>query len=489
MSALWNSVSGVGFEDPELLVRIQRGGCASVMAVDSISFGRFASESLAWEKWSSFSHNRYMEEVEKYSVPGSVAQKKAYFEAYYKRKRSQIAAESVDTEGAQSGPDDNVENCDSECRTRGGWHIQDSENASVHKAEHAQGSLVKVDISEGGNQSVSCNELKEATVVGVDGEVANGEKGDDIAASKTSPEESENQPADMELQISGKVPLKESYDFNKDKPVADPPKKKSPNASPQRPQINGIVGRPKKTNASPARPSQSPVALSKKENDAIRNGNCFASCTPNIRNKATPRNKKIGTEVPSVRDKTTPSKRLDMSLSLSSGQACEATPPCNRSSETSDKIGKVKGGSTYSVTPDQSSLSEPSRPSAKESINTSPTSFATKMNRLESRSPLKYSCLSGIRMSCKNWSSSFRLRTEERAEKRKEFFSKLQERAKAEEAEKLENQNKKKVAPSHALRFKLGKKNEATAVEDAKSCIHSTASIRGCYAKFTRKLQ
>ncbi|XP_010248812.1 PREDICTED: protein WVD2-like 4 isoform X2 [Nelumbo nucifera] len=52
---------------------------------ESISFGRFMSESLDWEKWSSFSHNRYLEEVEKYSKPGSVAQKRAYFEARYKR--------------------------------------------------------------------------------------------------------------------------------------------------------------------------------------------------------------------------------------------------------------------------------------------------------------------------------------------------------------------------------------------------------------------
>ncbi|KAF8399867.1 hypothetical protein HHK36_015738 [Tetracentron sinense] len=52
---------------------------------ESISFGRFVSESLSWEKWSSFSNNRYLEEVEKYSKPGSVAQKKAYFEAHYKR--------------------------------------------------------------------------------------------------------------------------------------------------------------------------------------------------------------------------------------------------------------------------------------------------------------------------------------------------------------------------------------------------------------------
>ncbi|KAI3423058.1 uncharacterized protein J3R85_011350 [Psidium guajava] len=53
---------------------------------ESVSFGRFVSESLAWEKWSAFSHNRYLEEVEKFSKPGSVAQKKAYFEAHYKKK-------------------------------------------------------------------------------------------------------------------------------------------------------------------------------------------------------------------------------------------------------------------------------------------------------------------------------------------------------------------------------------------------------------------
>jgi hypothetical protein len=36
------------------------------------------SESLAWEKWSTFSHNRFLEEVEQFSKPGSVAQKKAF---------------------------------------------------------------------------------------------------------------------------------------------------------------------------------------------------------------------------------------------------------------------------------------------------------------------------------------------------------------------------------------------------------------------------
>ncbi|CAK9155840.1 unnamed protein product [Ilex paraguariensis] len=58
----------------------------------SISFGRFVSQSLAWEKWSSFTHNQYLEEVEKYSKPGSVAEKKAYFEAHYRRKAAKKAS-------------------------------------------------------------------------------------------------------------------------------------------------------------------------------------------------------------------------------------------------------------------------------------------------------------------------------------------------------------------------------------------------------------
>ncbi|KAF2565632.1 hypothetical protein F2Q68_00027163 [Brassica cretica] len=46
----------------------------------SVSFGRFTTESLEWGKWSSFSHKKYVDEAEKYSQPGSVAQKKAFFD-------------------------------------------------------------------------------------------------------------------------------------------------------------------------------------------------------------------------------------------------------------------------------------------------------------------------------------------------------------------------------------------------------------------------
>ncbi|CAH8358841.1 unnamed protein product [Eruca vesicaria subsp. sativa] len=51
----------------------------------SVSFGRFENDSLSWEKFSAFSPNKYLEEVGKFATPGSVAQKKAYFEAHYKK--------------------------------------------------------------------------------------------------------------------------------------------------------------------------------------------------------------------------------------------------------------------------------------------------------------------------------------------------------------------------------------------------------------------
>ncbi|KAJ0977222.1 hypothetical protein J5N97_012696 [Dioscorea zingiberensis] len=54
----------------------------------SVSFGRFAVESLSWEKRSVFTYNKCQEELEKVKNPGLVAQKKAYFEEYYKKLRA-----------------------------------------------------------------------------------------------------------------------------------------------------------------------------------------------------------------------------------------------------------------------------------------------------------------------------------------------------------------------------------------------------------------
>lgn len=83
----------------------------------SISFGRFENEPLCWERRSSFSHNRYLEEVEKCSKPGSVTEKKAYFEAHFRRKALQLqgSSECQNDGECQTGENDVLDN-DSDSR-------------------------------------------------------------------------------------------------------------------------------------------------------------------------------------------------------------------------------------------------------------------------------------------------------------------------------------------------------------------------------------
>ncbi|CAA0820143.1 Unknown protein [Striga hermonthica] len=77
---------------------------------ESISFGRFMTDqSLSWEKWSAFSsHKKYVEEAERYSQPGSVARKKAFFEAHYKRIAAQKAANDAQAESEAAADDYNA---------------------------------------------------------------------------------------------------------------------------------------------------------------------------------------------------------------------------------------------------------------------------------------------------------------------------------------------------------------------------------------------
>ncbi|CAH8358062.1 unnamed protein product [Eruca vesicaria subsp. sativa] len=72
----------------------------------SVSFGRFMTENLEWGKWSSFSHKKYVDEAEKYSQPGSVAQKKAFFDAHYKRiSEAKKAKAASDDNSKQEQPE------------------------------------------------------------------------------------------------------------------------------------------------------------------------------------------------------------------------------------------------------------------------------------------------------------------------------------------------------------------------------------------------
>ncbi|KAF4378732.1 hypothetical protein F8388_006183 [Cannabis sativa] len=106
------------FSSPSESSREPKEGDPCRVLGESISFGRFMSEPLAWEKWSAFTQNRYLEEVERYSKPGSVAEKKAYFEAHYKKKAAERAAallEAANVETTYEAVTESVVNEEKNC--------------------------------------------------------------------------------------------------------------------------------------------------------------------------------------------------------------------------------------------------------------------------------------------------------------------------------------------------------------------------------------
>ncbi|KAJ4850090.1 hypothetical protein Tsubulata_011585 [Turnera subulata] len=66
---------------------LQNVSISEILNHGSISFGRYEIKNLAWERYSAFSYDRRQEELERYKRPGLVAQKKAFFEEYYRTHR------------------------------------------------------------------------------------------------------------------------------------------------------------------------------------------------------------------------------------------------------------------------------------------------------------------------------------------------------------------------------------------------------------------
>lgn len=128
----------------------------------SVSFGRFENDSLSWEKWSSFSPNKYLEEVEKCSTPGSVAQKKAYFEAHYKKIAARKAAEQLEqekqmeTNDGQNG-EENVGNTSLTDNTLGSANTgQISTEAELNDLIGVSGSSRSDESNENASISIEC---------------------------------------------------------------------------------------------------------------------------------------------------------------------------------------------------------------------------------------------------------------------------------------------------------------------------------------------
>lgn len=129
----------------------------------SVSFGRFLSESLDWGKWSSFCQKRHLEEIEKCSTPGSVAQKAAYFEAHYKKKaaaarRSASSLEQANV-SAPSNDEGNDGNCESCCNLKP-VSEEFSTEVSPDDVDDIENRNRISDMKEHGNNSLEMQPLK-----------------------------------------------------------------------------------------------------------------------------------------------------------------------------------------------------------------------------------------------------------------------------------------------------------------------------------------
>lgn len=144
----------------------------------SVSFGRFESESLSWEKWSSFSPNKYLEEVEKCATPGSVAQKKAYFEAHYKKIAAR-KAEMLDQEKQaekdllksenQNGEDLSGNTCASDAQS----DVSNSQGYSTKEVKQATNSTGRIHVDNVEEDIAESRDCESTPVEGENKELEN----------------------------------------------------------------------------------------------------------------------------------------------------------------------------------------------------------------------------------------------------------------------------------------------------------------------------
>lgn len=150
-----------------LIFLLQEGNPIHALG-QSVSFGRFMSESLAWEKWSSFSsHNKYVEEAERYSRPGSVAQKKAFFEAHYKelaarKKAAALLEQAQDASNnnlaGESQPEGEVENVTAQDSQTIAVEEQEAATILVHESE--SNSVLGQRSEDGEKETENCEKTK-----------------------------------------------------------------------------------------------------------------------------------------------------------------------------------------------------------------------------------------------------------------------------------------------------------------------------------------
>ncbi|EHA8586412.1 putative protein WVD2-like 7 [Cocos nucifera] len=398
----------------------------------SISFGKYLSESLDWGKWSSFSHNRYLEDVEKYSKPGSVAQKKAYFEAHYRNMAARKSVSVLDHENAITATAPEREASDRFSNDEGHIDSSDPEVGSkevkdIMTTTEAQ-EIVSVAVdagssgSAGGNHAAGTGQVEKAGQI-LEDEILKGSCSQIESTDIVEDVENQNKVPAIEPDTSSpseKQPLKESFVTNKDSVDSVEMKSRGPVSK-------SSVRRSSRLPPSPAtKPPFSP-----------------ARTTPSIHrikeNNSTPSGmRKRGTGSTETK-KSTP-KSLHMSINITQYQSGATTTSGSTSSSFLEKVANSKAASVIPKASQE--CSHHFRTPTKASSN-GVTKLVPLTPLSEHGSYSKSSSIKGRRQ-CSPLASSFCFKTQQRAEKRKELFHNLEDKFDKKGAKKLQLQEASK---------------------------------------------
>lgn len=468
----------------------------------SVSFGRFENDSLSWEKWSSFSPNKYLEEVEKCATPGSVAKKAAYFEAHYKKIAAR-KAELLDQEKQMDNDSSRLDNqtcgdlMGDNCKNKSESDISDYQRSDeivfqeTSLVNEVRGMLVdepsgdaaikvecqslpveRVKEEKGRLESPTLNKPEEAVDVTVQEEVGN--------SSMWMVNVKELQEKEMELATNAKeenikldrpkdshkiAPVKKERNISKlKKKPASPTAKSSPIAK-----ASIIAKAPHLSTPRVSKPTPTSTLLSSSRSSTkIGNGSSLSRS----KNLSAGESKKVAP------------KSLHMSLSL--GPSSSDPVSLTRKSLIMEKMGDKdivkRAFKTFQNNYNQLKTSTEERSAAPKQVTAKgakPMVSSLITPRKENAGSFKAAVVE--KKSAKAAPSSLILKSEQRAEKRREFSKNLEEKSNAREAERPCPHTKSKE--NKEVDVKKVRQNSSSKARSAPSLYRGQKVSKGCLNK------
>ncbi|CAN0925721.1 Protein WVD2-like 5 [Linum grandiflorum] len=433
----------------------------------SVSFGRFENDSLSWEKWSTFSPNKYLEEVEKCATPGSVAQKKAYFEAHYKRIAARKAELLLDQEKQQQSDgdpvvvyhdDDNDDESHGENSDLGFNQVMgkasESENGEDTEPPQLLASVKEVEEEQLVNGSSESSELDKVVVVEVTEPAVPVEEGSEILPIGLEKVEEVEGNAKLDHKMKSpssatkKPKAQKVHDQKKPSQKVTPASKVKDKPTVKRKPASPATQRPQNSTTRVVKPVSATSALPSSSRSLTKKTNGIAAAK--IRSPLTVEKKRVAPK----------SFHLSINVDTPKSDPPPRAPPLASTARKSlimEKMGDKdivrRAFKTFQSSYNQPKSSPQENTSGAKQVPTTSSEGHGSISKATRRdSGGSYKAGDADKRYAKAAPSSFGLKSDDRAEKRKEFLKKKEEKSSAKEAESQRLRSKSKDAKEAEIR-------------------------------------